>query len=214
MKREWINTGIKYLVVLIGICAFGIFIYPGIYKYDKLDQKYPVMINRITGETKVLYGDAWSTVGNVDAQMSKFIEYKEGIEATLDIQSSQIKRDVLAEITNQLEEAKNSIIADASSTVEKQSAESFFAEVRNRDDSSDQNSDLDASFELRKQELEELSKIYFGLDDTKETVKKSMGTPSTIMNNGNTWFFDSAVVNFENDKVVGWNDPLNVLKLK
>ncbi|MEK3717974.1 hypothetical protein [Paenibacillus sp. FSL R7-0333] len=214
MWRKHFKEILKYFIVILCICAFGVFIYPGLYRYDKLDQKYPVMINRITGETKVLYGDIWSSVGNVDNQMSKFIEYKEGIEATLDIQSDKIKRDVLTEITKQLEEAKNSVISEAKKTTEKQSADSFFADVRNRD--SDEVTETGEEFiERRRKELSESSgTTLFGLGDTKETVKLSMGTPSTIMNNGNTWFFDSATVNFENNLVVGWNDPLNVLKLE
>jgi hypothetical protein len=212
MWKNYLRKGIKYIFVLICICAFGIFVYPGLYRYDKLVQKYPVMINRITGETKVLYGDTWSTVGDVDAQMSKFIEYKEGIEATLDIQSNKIKQDVLNEITDKLEEAKNKVIAEANSAVEKQSTESVFADVRNRDAST--NTETGEEYlERRRKELAE-SSATFGLGDSKETVKLSMGTPSSIMNNGNTWFFKSASVNFENNLVVGWNDPLNVLNLE
>jgi hypothetical protein len=58
MKKELI----KYIMISLIVVVFGIFIYPGIYKYDKLDQRYPVRINRITGSTDVLVGTKWESV--------------------------------------------------------------------------------------------------------------------------------------------------------
>ena len=58
------NKIVSFFMILIIIIIFGIFIYPGIYKYDKLDQKYPVKINRFTSETMVLKKDYWYRVGS------------------------------------------------------------------------------------------------------------------------------------------------------
>lgn len=56
MKR---NIIIGVIIVLVGI-----FVWPGIYKYDKMNQKWPVRINRITGTAEVLYQSGWQEVGN------------------------------------------------------------------------------------------------------------------------------------------------------
>jgi len=59
MKKEII----KYLALIIIIVFIGLFIYPTIYRYDKLDQKWPIRINRITGNTEVLYTTGWKEIG-------------------------------------------------------------------------------------------------------------------------------------------------------
>ncbi|KAA9004823.1 hypothetical protein F4V43_09310 [Paenibacillus spiritus] len=44
---------------LLAIVLFGLFVCPGLYRYDELEQKYPVRINRITGTTHVLVQGQW-----------------------------------------------------------------------------------------------------------------------------------------------------------
>ncbi len=61
MKYRLISFGMAIVVIIV----FGIFIYPGIYKYDKLNQNLPVKINRFTGETQVLYNDGWKNINNI-----------------------------------------------------------------------------------------------------------------------------------------------------
>ncbi len=54
------------VIIFVGIIAciivFGTFVYPGIYKYEKLEQNYPVKINRFTGHTKILTSNGWYEV--------------------------------------------------------------------------------------------------------------------------------------------------------
>lgn len=46
------------------ITSFGVLVWPGLYHYDKLDQKLPVKINRITGDTQVLTSKGWMKLGD------------------------------------------------------------------------------------------------------------------------------------------------------
>lgn len=62
MKKELI----RYFFILLLLVFVSLFIYPTLYKYDKLDQKYPVKINRITGKTNVLGLKGWVVVGDYD----------------------------------------------------------------------------------------------------------------------------------------------------
>lgn len=59
---------ISFVMAILFIIVFGIFIYPGIYKYDKLNQNIPVKINRFTGSTQILTVNGWksATVPIVD----------------------------------------------------------------------------------------------------------------------------------------------------
>jgi hypothetical protein len=74
LKRE----AIKYLFLLTVVLLIAIFVYPTIYHYDKLEQKYPVRINRLTGKTEVLYRDGWKdttkktkpTIANLETNAS------------------------------------------------------------------------------------------------------------------------------------------------
>ncbi len=53
---------ISFVMAILFIIVFGIFIYPGIYKYDKLNQNIPVKINRFTGSTQILTVNGWKSV--------------------------------------------------------------------------------------------------------------------------------------------------------
>lgn len=63
------NQRINWTAILLGgmfcitILFIGLFIWPGMYEYDKMDQKWPVRINRLTGETEVLIPDGWVPLG-------------------------------------------------------------------------------------------------------------------------------------------------------
>ncbi|BCG59721.1 outer membrane protein assembly factor BamE [Paenibacillus sp. URB8-2] len=192
-----VKDGLNYLAVAFCIAAFGLFIYPGLYKYDKLNQKYPVMINRITGETKVLKGNTWETVGNADAQLSKFEEYKEQVYARLETQNDDIKNSILSDIKDELEKAKDDVIAEAR-------ASSAYVPAS---DSSDQ--DLTPSSTSDNGDN-------FGEGDTKETVKAIMGTPDTVnkLLDREVWYYGLSSVTFVNGKVNEWRDFGNNLHLK
>lgn len=60
-------------MTLVTIIAFALLIYPTMYRYDKFEQKYPVKINRFTGETKILTGIGWVDLNqykNLDSPLS------------------------------------------------------------------------------------------------------------------------------------------------
>jgi len=63
------NQRINWTAILLGamfcitILIIGLFIWPGMYEYDKMDQKWPVRINRLTGETEVLIQEGWFPLG-------------------------------------------------------------------------------------------------------------------------------------------------------
>ena len=59
-----VRSLIRYGIIVVIIVLFGLFAYPTLYKYDKLDQKYPVRINRITGKTEVLTLRGWIEMKN------------------------------------------------------------------------------------------------------------------------------------------------------
>lgn len=208
MWKPNIQKIIKYLFTIICIVAFGIFIYPGIYKYDKLDQKYPVMINRITGETKILFSDTWSTVGNVDAQLSKFESYKNEIEDSINSQNEQIKEVVLESIRAELDQVKDQVIAETTNNLNEpnptyEDGTSVFDAVRNRGNNS-------------VTIIEEYTGPSFGKGDTQETVKNIMGVADTITAAGpfETWYYDLSYIKFEDGKVSGWNNIDKNLHLK
>lgn len=178
----------SYLFVVICIAAFGLFIYPGIYKYDKLNQKYPVKINRITGETQVLYSDGWRNMDGYDGAAQAMEHYKNEIEQLISEQNEEITNNVLRSVQGQLETIKQDVI---SQPVLEQSSK--YDVVRNRD----------------KTNVEETTTEYFSKGDTTERVKEVMGTPTgirSIIDGQESWFYDSSVVQFKDGKVTGWHD--------
>lgn len=114
---KYIKSIFTYIVILMCIAAFGLFIYPGMYKYDKLNQKYPVQINRITGETKVLTADGWKDVSNFDSAADQMELYKQEIEKMIADQNEVIKSSVIEEVRSEIENAKNEFISASAASV-------------------------------------------------------------------------------------------------
>ncbi|MGF9644011.1 hypothetical protein AAIH69_13470 [Paenibacillus sp. MABNS29] len=98
-------------LVLASIVLFGLFIYPTMYKYDKLDQKYPVMINRLTGEAKILTQDGWQSTSDIDSALGKMEQYKGEISMEIDKQKEEITQNVMAAIEGQLDEIKTQSVS-------------------------------------------------------------------------------------------------------
>jgi len=67
MTKDRKNILLIFAGVIVCIIVFGIFVYPGAYKYDKLDQSFPVKINRFTGYTQIMTYDGWQELGNVQS---------------------------------------------------------------------------------------------------------------------------------------------------
>lgn len=116
-NMKYFNKSLTYLLVFLSIIAFGIFIYPGIYKYDKLNQKYPVQINRLTGETKVLTHNGWQDVNDFDSAADKMEQYKNEIEQMISAQNEEIKLSVLDEVRKEIENAKNEVVSTTSTKI-------------------------------------------------------------------------------------------------
>lgn len=194
---------IRYSCVPISIIVFGLAIYPGLYKYDKLDQSLPVKINRITGDTKILTLNGWQDANDYDYALDLFSEYKQQVIDAMQKQNDSIVDSVLNSVSVELEKAKDEILnTNTTKTINPtyEDGTSVFDADR---------TELNINFSN-----DDANVLKFGLGDTKETVKKSMGTPSSIINSGDTWFYGSSMVNFKEGIVEGWNDLSNKLNLK
>ncbi|MBE0336426.1 hypothetical protein [Paenibacillus sp. 23TSA30-6] len=197
-----------YPVVLASIVLFGLFIYPTMYKYDKLNQKYPVMINRLTGEAKILTQDGWQSTPDIDSALGKMEQYKGEISVEIDNQKEEITQDVMAAVERQLDEIKTQ-----SASSNQNSSESEFAAVRNRDVDLPNNKPTQDDQFIENQNNK---KGTFSKGDSMDKVKEVMGTPSGISGFGmyETWMFDLSSVNFTDGKVTGWSDISHNLRIK
>lgn len=205
MKKELTKEVVRYSFVLIGVIIFGLVIYPGLYKYEKLDQRFPVKINRITGDAKILTIKGWQDADDYDHALDLFNEYKQQVIDAMEGQSESIRNNVMNSVMNsvwnELQHAKNEMVNSATSeTTQPTYADgtSVFYSANNDKSSS----------------KGEAAAIKIGLGDSKDTVKKSLGTPDHITNGGDTWYYGSAIISFNNGVVEGWNDQLGELHLK
>lgn len=74
MKKQLTRYGfIASILVLIFI-----FVYPTIYRYDKLDQKVPIRINRITGKTEMFSADGWKEPDDGSKANASAIKFQSG----------------------------------------------------------------------------------------------------------------------------------------
>ncbi|MBA9088647.1 hypothetical protein FHR92_005165 [Fontibacillus solani] len=184
------------LLSIVSIICFGLFIYPGIYKYDKLNQKYPVKINRFTGNTQVLYPDGWADMSGYDTAETRMEQYKKEIEESISKQDERIRSSVLADIESELE----SIKVNYSSQTDEQLN---FDAIRNRyENTNGTNSNEENS--------------YFKKGDTTESVEKVMGTPDSIIGSElfEIWGYGNSSVSFSKGKVSGWSNTDNNLRIK
>ncbi len=182
----------KYLLVPLCICLFGIFIYPTLYKYDKLDQKYPVQINRITGETKVLTGQGWQSADDYNRAAETMSNYKEEIISEIENQSELIKEDVLQTIQDELD----MIVEKQASIDTRPGNEKDYEDLELIDEESDDDTEISTSFSK---------------GDTMEKVEIIMGTPDRINHAGDyeTWWYKFSSVSFKNGVVTGWSNNSN-----
>jgi uncharacterized protein YfkK (UPF0435 family) len=178
-----------YILLFICIVTFGLFIYPGLYKYDKLNQKLPVKINRITGSTQILTQKGWQDAEDYDAAKDELSAFKQDIYEQIMDQNEDIKQEVLAEIKEQLEDVKNDVINETNSTTSKYD-------------------DLREDMGIKTNAEQSISKETFSKGDTVDRVKEIMGTPSGITEIGNleTWYYGFSTISFKDGKVNGWQD--------
>lgn len=196
LKRFFSTIG-KYSLIPLCICLFGIFIYPTLYKYDKLDQKYPVKINRITGETAVLTGRGWENADDYNSAAEEMSRYKDQIIAEIESQNESIKEDVLLTIQEELD-----FIAEKQASIATRPGNEL-------SEPADENIEEVSTDSVEGERSDENS---FELGDTKDTVKKIMGVPDSIIGAEPfvMWYYGDSRVDFKDGKVSGWDNDGNL----
>ncbi|MBY9081548.1 hypothetical protein KIH86_26130 [Paenibacillus sp. HN-1] len=106
----------RAVLALLIIALFGLLIYPGLYKYDKLEGKYPVRMNRITGETKILREDGWVKEGADVANTAGDAKGQQATKQDLAALRDEIRSELLQEMQSKLNQAKADWIASKSPT--------------------------------------------------------------------------------------------------
>lgn len=207
----YVLKGKKYLLFLIPLCivAFGIFVYPTLYKYDKLDQKYPVMINRITGETKVLTGNGWSAAGDYNRAAEKMKEYKDQIMDEISLQRENIKNETINELRNEINGLVSEELAGIDlSQVITQNEESY--------DKYDAYREAIGIPTIGDTVEEEYTGEYFSQGDSTDKVKEIMGTPDRITGSDlfQIWTYGNSSVSFKEGLVSGFNNTDNNLHVE
>jgi uncharacterized protein YoxC len=97
---------ILYLLIPVSVVLFGLFIYPTLYKYDKLDQSNPVMINRLTGEVKILTEQGWKSSEDYNAANDEMKSYRDEVMARIDSLSDEVRDKVLDSISEDIQALK------------------------------------------------------------------------------------------------------------
>lgn len=106
MKKEIV----RYSAILILVILIGLFVYPTVYKYDKLEQKYPVRINRITGNTEVLRNNGWIDVDATQSEIDK-------VRSEVDTDFKEFKKQLTQEVINSVKtDVVNSLQKDISAS--------------------------------------------------------------------------------------------------
>lgn len=178
----------RYLFFGLLIVVFGFFVYPTLYKYDKLDQRYPVKINRITGDAHVLRGESWEKVNN-ETTVSEIEKIRQDIETKIENEREAVKDDVVSSVKDA---AVQAAVEDSKAQLEQ-----ILSEI-----------------ESAKQEVMEYKQFkkdpgnYFTLGSSDKEVKNIMGTPDTISGYAghDRWNYGNSSVSFVDGKVTGWQD--------
>jgi len=101
---------VRYSAILILVILIGLFVYPTVYKYDKLEQKYPVRINRITGNTEVLRNNGWIDVDATQSEIDK-------VRSEVDTDFKEFKKQLTQEVINSVKtDVVNSLQKDISAS--------------------------------------------------------------------------------------------------
>lgn len=192
---KFLHKIITCILSVIIIASFSLFIYPGMYKYDKLHQEYPVKINRLTGSTQILTEKGWQDADNYNAAKDELSEFKQAIYEQIMDQNEDIKQQVLAEIKEQIEEVKNDVMNETDSSFSK------YDDLRE---------DMGIKTNAEQSTIQEVKEAgeTFSKGDTSDRVKEVMGTPSGITEIGNleTWYYGFSSISFKDGKVNGWQD--------
>jgi hypothetical protein len=176
----------KYCFGLAALVLFGLFVYPTLYEFDKLDQRIPVKINRITGSAEILTTNGWIKSGDYDAAADEMRKYRDEIIAKMDSDREQVKQEVISA-------TRDEIISDVQSDL---------ASVKE---------EITA---YKQYEIDPNNS--FGIGDSQDTVKRIMGTPDTISDLGSEqwWYYGGSQIVFKDSKVKEWRDTDRNLRLK
>lgn len=172
---------LQYFSIATLIIVFGLFIYPGIYEFDKINQKNPVKINRITGHTQVLVADKWITV--IDSDVTKPDEVAL-LKEELAKDREQLKKEMIAETRQGIvNEVLNEVTSELSAVKEEIAVYKTF-----QTDPSN----------------------YFSQGSTMDEVKSIMGAPTGIskytFTDDETWSYGLSTVSFKNGRVDGYSN--------
>lgn len=176
---------IIYLVIPVSILLFGLFVYPTMYKYDKLDQKKPVMINRITGEAKILTSEGWIESGQYESAANEMRSYRDEINSRIDSLSDEVRDKVLSSISDDIQALKE---------------EATLAAV--------------AQIEQEEVQLSEIKRFKKGstMSEVEESMGTADSIIAT--GPFETWYYGMSTVKFEDGKVNGWSNNGNNLNLE
>ncbi len=187
------NRIISFTMAIILIIIFGIFIYPGIYKYDKLNQNLPVKINRLTGNTKILTATGWADINTPTLSEIKKIE--NNISNKFEEYKTNLNDELIRRISNESISKINAASDNAISEIQKQL------------------SDIEKQINTY-QKVATDPNSYFTIGSTKDEVKKIMGTPTSINSYFDTWYYGSSLIEFKNNKVKSYSNFSDNLKVK
>lgn len=177
---------IIYLLVPVSVVLFGLFVYPTLYKYDKLDQNKPVMINRLTGETKILTSEGWVDSGQYETASEEMRAYRDEIMVRIDSLSDEVRDKVLDSISEDIQALKE------------EATQAAMVEI-----------------EQEKQQLEEIKTFKKGSTmEEVEASMGTADQVSAIIPGEETWFYGGSLVYFKDGSVTGWRNLANNLNLE
>lgn len=167
MKSKNLIVIISSVVVLLTL----FFIYPTVYKYDKINQKFPVRINRITGSTQILYMDGWQSVDKSQPSENQLKDFRNELLLIIDENNSNIKQEIIDQI-------KGEIVSQV------------------QDDLYKVREDIN---QYKKFEIDPDN--YFTIGSTQDKVKKIMGVPTGTDDYFHYWYYGNSRITFKNNKV-------------
>lgn len=182
------------------------FIYPGIYKYDKLDQRMPVKINRLTGNTQVLVGTTWESVTDSEDEKADQVQL------------------LKAELNKSRESLKAEVVDEISSTIKAEVLKGLLSDIENLTVSIDQsNSEMQQELEKTRESIAVYKKFetdpdnYFAKGSSKDQVKAIMGVPTSTLEfygGDSIWYYSTSEVEFKGNKVDSWRNLSENLRVK
>ena len=194
MKKVNILYGFILVIIFLTI---AVFVYPTIYKYDKLDQKYPVKINRITGDAQVLTMKGWIEFESMPSNEATSL--RDELIGMIDANKS--------ELYNKLEQDRSELVDNIAYEVEQNIKDKIIRDVTDELDAVKKDINQYKKFETN-------SSNYFTIGSTKEEVKKIMGVPTSINDYIDTWYYNSSSICFNNGKVESYDNHSDNLRIR